>query len=196
MNKYFLAAVSAVSLLAVGSVAQAATFTFEIGTEADGLTGGDVQWSADTGASGDIVDHAGTWYPFTNINNTYGYANLRTDNYVGGAATSIGMGLPNESGTPYVLFQAANGTPLFSVDATDGNGRPVAASFTPGTYSVDYTIGGTSYTDVPFVITGSGSLSVGTGPGAPEPASWALMLAGFAGLGGVLRARRGAALAA
>jgi hypothetical protein len=44
--------------------------------------------------------------------------------------------------------------------------------------------------------TGDGFIGNGIGGGVPEPASWALMIAGFGGVGAVLRRRRVAAVAA
>ena len=49
--------------------------------------------------------------------------------------------------------------------------------------------------DTPDAFTGKW-LTTFSGPGVPEPASWAMMLMGFGGLGAVLRRRRPVALAA
>jgi hypothetical protein len=56
-------------------------------------------------------------------------------------------------------------------------------------YQVFFGTGGPQASDLAFTLSGSPA-------GVPEPASWAMMLLGFFGLGGALRARRRMTLAA
>jgi hypothetical protein len=69
---------------------------------------------------------------------------------------------------------------------------PIGVTFNGVAHSVDF--GGTE-NQVAFDNITLGSEIPG-GAGVPEPASWAMMLAGFAGLGGLLRTRRQLAVAA
>jgi len=71
-------------------------------------------------------------------------------------------------------------------------------TFTGGTGSLagftGASFGEGSLTPTGFTISGGGSLQQ---PGVPEPATWAMMLAGFGGIGGIMRAgRRRAAITA
>lgn len=78
---------------------------------------------------------------------------------------------------------------------TDGYGLPTSlppiSSGSPYTYFTDI------YSDVTIGTTTELSLSTPeVGAGAPEPASWALMLTGFGALGAALRGRRRSAVGA
>lgn len=200
-NSKGLALLAATTLAASALACQAfaSTFVFDIQSDGQGTTG-DVTWSVTSGGPNIIVDRAGTWV-FDNVSNTFGYANLRTDNYVGGLPSSIGMGIPALN--QYVLFQDAGSTPLFTYRGglTQYN-RPTTVDFTVGTYSVDYTISGTSY-QVPFVISCSDcgeaqtpTVEVGHTSAVPEPATWAMLILGMGALGAALRRRQSGALVA
>jgi hypothetical protein len=92
------------------------------------------------------------------------------------------------SGTAYLYVDPIVGQPLGAPDAT------ITTTLTPssatGLYWTDSW--GWTYADVRVGTT----LADVTPAGAPEPAAWALVLTGLAGLGGALRSRRWAPLAA
>jgi PEP-CTERM motif len=113
-------------------------------------------------------------------------------------------------GNPFGLFTA-------TVTVEAGSPQPLDIELTAGTSSVTggsavadladtlewggiskVTVGGVALTDY-SVTSASGTNwadSFLPGPGVPEPATWAMMLVGFGGLGGLLRRRRSAAVAA
>jgi hypothetical protein len=93
-----------------------------------------------------------------------------------------------------------NGTDVGTFEALDagfsGNGQTIffTASFPAiagPDYSLEFILDNTIPSEggsIAFFDHGSTTLSSGA---VPEPASWALMLAGFGGLGAALRVRRG-----
>ena len=94
----------------------------------------------------------------------------------------------NNDGTVGLLDPTkANGDPSqFTIIATGGTrGDFVSSDPTNGTLFLS------ELTDVSRLSCGQGcSIGVGPTPGVPEPASWALMITGFCGLGVALRSRR------
>jgi len=82
-----------------------------------------------------------------------------------------------------------------SGDPTGGfcNFTPVGVAFSGTAKSIDFggTANQTGYDNITF-----GSDTPGTGSGAPEPATWALMIGGMGLAGAALRRRRSAAVAA
>jgi hypothetical protein len=93
-------------------------------------------------------------------------------------------------GSYYLAIQAIS--PAFATYLNQGVATSGAAA------SAD---GGVTWAPGYACVLGGGCLSsvavdlFGTGGGVPEPATWALMLAGFAGLGAAVRRRRAAAAA-
>jgi hypothetical protein len=96
-------------------------------------------------------------------------------------------------GGPQALNVSFGGSPL-TTDTSDG----VDAKWTQNSYVVTATSASETLTFASEVTVGDPSygneLTNVSVVGVPEPAAWALMLVGFAGLGGALRTRRRAAL--
>ena len=81
----------------------------------------------------------------------------------------------------YLGFGFLNGSPLGNINYSPN---------VNATYQLSWTVSGTNFapaTTTIFINQGAGSV--------PEPMTWALMLAGFAGLGATLRRRRAMAVA-
>ena len=82
-----------------------------------------------------------------------------------------------------------------STTSFDGSGEAVGILVIPGTItSLTITDSVSEYWH--GLTVGIGGIAITGGGGIPEPATWALMLAGMGGVGAALRARRKAALAA
>jgi hypothetical protein len=91
-------------------------------------------------------------------------------------ATSDLITLP--SGPLYLQVTGATTAPVGVTNLTPGSATPIYSFTTPMT--IDFTM---ALTDTPF------SATSGTPSAVPEPAQWALMLLGFAGVGVALRRR-------
>lgn len=92
-------------------------------------------------------------------------------------------GVLNLPQTPlYLQITGSTATPVSLVDLTPNLPTPTWTYNTPMTFDFSVVL-----TDTPFTPGGGGS---GVRGAAPEPAAWALMLVGFAGMGAVLRRRR------
>jgi len=134
-----------------------------------------------TGSSG-----AFTWDMYsspTPFKNPGGYAQYFV---TGTADPSIYWGPGADTAAPIVFVDIADG--FIQVDTASNyytfTNTPLTAYFT-GTYGAPTFAPGVSYHWSDQV--GGDSLVIST---VPEPAAWALMLVGFAGLGGALRASR------
>jgi hypothetical protein len=100
------------------------------------------------------------------------------------AATSIGGYLST------VATTANNTWQHLTLNTNAGAGEITLYTFGAGTFYVDNVVSGAYQPDA-----GASSVTSWSG-GVPEPASWALMIVGFASAGAMLRYRRRAALAA
>lgn len=98
-----------------------------------------------------------------------------------------------------VSYASISGSFTTGAEYTSGDATQIYFGQFGGNYDVyqlaDSLTGGgtvaiTSGTHPAIPITAGGSLSTSTVGGIPEPASWAMMLFGFGGLGSVLRSRR------
>ena len=165
------------------------------------LFGGAVQFDtitffADDGVSGTVLngnyvisfssttDAVGSGYPVTNVANTASF-------YSGNLGGAIGPSF-SVSGANYV-FNPANGNLLMDIIVSnqDNVGNGTGNSYNRADYTgiqasraVDAGAGGT------FSGTGGLVTEFNTSPAVPEPASWALMIAGFGMLGTAMRRRR------
>jgi hypothetical protein len=168
--------------------------------------GGAVQFDtitffADDGVSGTVLngnyvisfssttDAVGSGYPVTNVANT---ASFYTGNLGGAIGASFSV-----TGANYV-FNPANGNLLMDIivsnqdNVSNGTGNSYNKADYTGiqtSRAVDAGAGG--------IYSGGGGLvtEFNTSPAVPEPASWALMIAGFGMLGTAMRRRRTAATA-
>lgn len=188
MNRMFAGGLMALALtgLAAGA-AQAATITYKItGAGVWTLAGITQRGTFTITAVGDTTnayDDAGTWFNNTSdftfdLNGTtYGYGD--TTGYVfdnnPGLAAGMGVGLTGD-------FLDCNGNAAFATYDLMNNLSPKLGNFQNVAPEGVQTTGGY------LIFTAVDSLAFSAT--VPEPATWALMLAGFAGLGGALRSRR------
>jgi hypothetical protein len=111
----------------------------------------------------------------------------------GALGVAFNFGTPNNIETALSIYSDQgeidfnNTVELVGIQAFDSAGRPVAATIT-GDGGVDY---------VALAASNAAALGLDVSSGVPEASTWAMMLIGFAGLGGAMlrRARRGAATA-
>ena len=164
------------------------------------LFGGAVQFDtitffADNGASGTVLngnyvisfssttDAIGSGYPVSNVANT---ASFYTGNLGGAVGASFSV-----TGANYV-FNPSNGNLLMDIIVTN---QDYVSNGSGNSYNkADYTGVQTSRAvdAVTGVYSGAGGLvtEFNTSPAVPEPASWALMIAGFGMMGAAMRRRR------
>lgn len=102
------------------------------------------------------------------------------------ASSSLSLSTFTFNGTPIDFTNSPDGTGGISVDAKSGK-LPVVL----GGPQV-LTVSGTGGPDAVF----SGTATFASAAAVPEPASWALMILGFGGMGAMIRRRRTAMLAA
>lgn len=94
-----------------------------------------------------------------------------------------------------------NGVTYLGIHWGGGDKGPVHGQDTTSFYKVDagnsniLTFGLNLDSSSDVTVYSTGTFIHGGGGGVPEPATWAMMLVGFGGLGGLLRSRRRAALA-
>jgi hypothetical protein len=118
--------------------------------------------------------------------------------YAGGSSSIVEFDLdPNYTssgvlGLPhiplYLQVSAATTGPVTLTNLTPGRVNPVYTITTPITFDFTLTLTDTSY--AASYNAGAGGGGGGGLAGVPEPASWALLLVGFGGMGAVLRRRR------
>jgi len=105
----------------------------------------------------------------------------------GGAVVGLGaQAVPPSTGVVAVPQGYASGAPLGTSTATWTGATLVSLGLTPGTYVWSWGSGATADTFTIDIAAGS----FRTPPPIPEPATWAMMLLGLAGLA-LVRARRG-----
>jgi hypothetical protein len=118
----------------------------------------------------------------------YPVALSNVETFYDGTLSAGSGGTYTIDGAPY-SYNPADGNLVMEVVVTNQANVPNGSG--NGYFESD-----TSGTDMSraYLITGQGGVADGTGLvttfDVPEPAAWALMLTGFAGLGGVLRSRR------
>ena len=129
----------------------------------------------------------GSAYPVAPLANIASFFNGALSGAVGSAFTI--------NGSAY-SYNTADGNLVMHVLVTNQDNVPNGTQLNNGYMDADYT--GTATTRA-YLVTGLAS-SAGVGAlvtqfngGVPEPATWALMLVGFGGLGAMLRSRRHAA---
>lgn len=184
MRKLVLGLVASTALLTVAAAAQAQVTTFVYRNHSD--TGGGTPYSdlvgtLHTAGVSFATDTGFNWHPF-------GLADFGSDSFgsvVASAAGDYTFHLSSDDGA--VVFLDSN----LLID----RGGPHGPSTTDGT--VHLTAGSHSFEVQFFECCGgpSGvdfSLPTGVviGPGVPEPATWAMLIAGFGGLGAMMRRRR------
>jgi opacity protein-like surface antigen len=171
MRKLLLAAAAAMTLIAAAPAANATVIPITFAFAGDG------SGTADFGDKGILTSTFSDTFTFTLPT---GFASGSVTTVLAGASTDVSFTSVTLNGTPFGV--TASG----AVDTRSLVGLPVTSG--PQTLLVSGTVnplnpGG------PFNGGFGGSLSFVPG-GVPEPASWALMMLGFGGLGGVLRTRR------
>jgi hypothetical protein len=117
--------------------------------------------------------------------------------YSGGAYTFVQAPNPNNAGTTY--FEDVNNSGVVSGEYSDADGDLFPFLYNSGTQTFTDLAppGGGEGFDV-FGVNGSGEAVLNNGgvnylynpAGVPEPATWAMLIAGFGGLGAVLRQTR------
>jgi hypothetical protein len=204
MLKTILAGAATAALL-IGAGPAAATVIFETG--ADGPANKNVDWTADDG-----LDDTVTGF----INNTTVGVRVQSD---GEPITTDGVGVvwvtPVDGGFTNLTFSLIGyDFSAFEVDLkdptgdndtwsvtflTDDGSSQVFNNFNGGFVSA-YTTDGSRIQSVSFTtnadITGVGQVRFGDFAVVPEPATWAMMIAGFGGVGTLLRRRRHASASA
>ncbi len=165
-----------IAAIAVAVAAPAAALTLTNSNGGDGfVTPGPAPYAftlfgANNGAPNNLAEYTGVATAAATFNVAYSY---HTDDVDGSAFDRAGYEVNG------VLFQVSPANSPTNFTQTGTISFTVAAGDTYG-YYVDSTDG----------VLGRGSISIGT---VPEPASWALMIAGFGLIGGVARSRRAVA---
>jgi hypothetical protein len=171
MKHLFLAAAAAAAVMAGASVANATVIpiTFVFASDGSG--------TADFGDKGIMTSSFSDTFTFTLPT---GFASGSLTTVLTGASTDVAFTTVTLNGTPLAVSQSGvvDTRSLVSVPVTSGPQQLVVAGTVNPTNP-----GG------PFNGAFGGSLSFAPG-GVPEPASWALMIMGFGGLGAVLRTKR------
>ena len=111
------------------------------------------------------------------------------------AVAHYGEDLVDDDATYMVHFISLNATPHGAPASLDKNFAPVTTTLTDsaaGWFTYDYASGKLSESAT-AILDGSADYAVSSA--APEPASWALLIAGFGMVGVMLRRRRGFATA-
>jgi hypothetical protein len=103
----------------------------------------------------------------------------------GGSIVGLGTFDQTSGGVVTVPYDYSSGTPLGTSTATWSNTTISGLGLTPGSYVWTWGSGATADTFTLDIAAGS----LGAPPPAPEPATWAMMLLGFAGLA-LVRTRR------
>jgi len=173
MKSLVLAGVAALALVSVGSVANAAQ-TINFGAPAsDGSFTGTF---GDTGITTSTFSDTYTFNMPTGVAGGTISSIFTTDEANNVNFTSVTLdGTAFDIGsTGQVEFRSVN-----NVLVTDG----------PQTLVVKGTSGGAGSYSGTLSFEGAGPITIGVG-GVPEPASWALMILGFGGIGASLRSRR------
>lgn len=139
---------------------------------------GDGSGTADFGDKGISTSTFSDTFTFTLPT---GFASGSVTTVLVGASTDVSFTTVSLNGTPFNV--STTGT----TDTRTLVGLPVTSG--PQTLVVAGNVNPGSPVSGPFNGAFGGSLSFQPG-GVPEPASWALMMLGFGGLGGVLRSKR------
>ncbi|HPU14840.1 MAG TPA: PEPxxWA-CTERM sorting domain-containing protein, partial [Polymorphobacter sp.] len=159
-----------------------------------------ITFFADDGASGTVLngnyvisfssttDAVGSGYPVTNVANT---ASFYTGNLGGAIGASFSV-----TGASYV-FNPANGNLLMDIVVTnqDNVGNGGGNSYNKADYTGIQTSRAVDAGSGVYSGTGALVTEFNTSPAVPEPASWALMIAGFGMMGAAMRRRRTAVTA-
>jgi hypothetical protein len=131
--------------------------------------------------------HGMVYDPYTGLIDLFGGGYLGfinpTTNAFGqefGNGANFDQGAPDGQG--HALIAGSDGITFVDYRASHDITHPDYTTFVPGFGGID---------DI-APLAGAGSI---TGPGIPEPATWAMMLVGFGALGAALRRRRGRAFA-
>lgn len=185
MRKLVLSLVAS-SALAFASVANAAiNITGFSGLDAtpkvtNGTTQDYVSWSANTEPSGSFT----SWFTFHNSSPGL-YSIIAQTSTLGATITDLVLS-SSDGLTPYATFSGgtSNSASLIASNIGAGDFRL--------TFSGDSGLDMSGMANPASVVTGNFTFYV---QAVPEPATWALMLLGFAGVGVAMRRRRTTALA-
>ncbi|MFL5296277.1 MAG: PEPxxWA-CTERM sorting domain-containing protein [Phenylobacterium sp.] len=136
-----------------------------------------------------VIDGGGTSLIETGLNGSFSFFNGAT-NLLSGSFTNGLLSVEGTSGNARastVTGDSITYTSSLVPAATLGAPRDFSFALTGATPSASQTTGGAIGS---FVATGSGNFSATPVARVPEPASWALMIVGFGGMGAALRRRR------
>jgi PEP-CTERM motif len=97
---------------------------------------------------------------------------------LGNTASGDQFGVGDSTGTIIIFVPAGYDGTSLSGTATFDNTTLAMLGLSPGTYTYTWSAAVT-----PGVVPGDGNLTVNVSSVVPEPSTWAMMLAGFAGLG-------------
>jgi hypothetical protein len=187
-----------------GTCGQASYGQINVSGETTGVLTVDIELNANTiFQEGGKNPHADIWFD-TNTNTVTigGLVSPFSANGVQTAGSNAANGA-SFGDYDYVVKRASSGNPATAADGQH------SLSFTltgPSSLALDYTTVGSNnlffVVDVASfhpdggVLINTGRIGATIQGGVPEPASWALMILGFGGVGAVLRTRRRPALAA
>jgi len=178
MKHLLLAAAAAAALIAAAPAASATVIPIVFTFASDG------SGTADFGDKGIMTSSFSDTFTFTLPT---GFASGSLTTVLTGASTDVAFTTVTLNGTPLAISQSGvvDTRSLVNASVTSGPQQlVVAGNVNPG-----------SPVNGPFNGAFGGSLSFAPG-GVPEPASWALMIMGFGGLGAVLRTKRRSPIAA